>query len=145
MNNWEYNENKQVGTDYSNTLNVESYDSHMQKVRNYEEEAKKIIQYLKVDKNSRIIEIGTGTGHFAISASKYVNEVYALDISKNMINYAKQKAQNNNISNIKWLNIGFIRLNEENKFDGAITKGALHHLPDFWKFVALKNIYKSTL
>ena len=37
--NFIYNEYKQAGTDYSDTLNVESYDKYMRKSRDYKKEA----------------------------------------------------------------------------------------------------------
>ena len=138
-----YDEFQQVGTDYSDTLNVNSYDKYMQSIRDYKEEAKSIIELLNLDKQSEILEIGTGTGHFSFEASKYVKSVTAFDVSQKMLDYAKKKSEAKCISNIKWIRKGFLSLDDFNKYDAVITKAALHHLPDFWKIVGLKNIINS--
>ncbi len=136
-------EYKQVGTDYSDTLNVESYDKYMQKSRDYRKEAEYIIEKLDLSKDSSVLEIGTGTGHFAIEAPGFVKEVTSYDVSKKMLKYAEKKSVEKHIKNIAWVNNGFLGLEEEEIFDAIITKWALHHLPDLWKYVAIKKMYNA--
>jgi ubiquinone/menaquinone biosynthesis C-methylase UbiE len=117
----------------------------MQKFRNYKHEAEQILNVLNVSSNHIILEIGTGTGHFAIEASKRCKKVYAIDVSKPMLDYAKLKAKKENIDNIEWLKYGFLTYDfpDNIKFDSIVSNAALHHLPDFWKMIAVNKIYKS--
>ncbi len=86
--------------------------------------------------------IGTGTGQFAIAAAQKCHKVYAIDVSKPMLEYAEQQAKKENINNIEWLNQGFLNLDFPGiKFDHIISNAVLHHLPDFWKLIALSNVY----
>ncbi len=142
-NSFTYNEFKQVGTDYSDTLNIESYDKKMQKSRDYKKEAEYILEKLDVPKNSSVLEIGTGTGHFAIEVSRYFKEVTAYDVSGKMLGYAKKKAETKKITNVKWINSGFLSLEAEEEFDAIVTKYAFHHLPDLWKYAAIKKMYNT--
>ncbi len=143
-NKWYFDEFTQIGTDYSDIKKVEAYDDKMLKFRNYKEEAEFILNAFNIDSKDIILEIGTGTGHFAIEASKRCEKVYAIDVSKIMLDYAKLKAEKENRKNIEWLNYGFLSFNiPDIKFNHIVTNAALHHLPDFWKVVSIKNIYDS--
>jgi len=106
-------------------------------------EATDIIEAICLGEKQSLLEIGTGTGNFAIEAAKHCNKVYAIDVSSAMIAYAKQKAQTAGISNISFFQAGFLSY-EHNGFplDIIVSNLALHHLPDFWKMIALKRIYK---
>ncbi len=57
--------------------------------------------------------------------------------------YAKQKAHAMGISNIAFSQAGFLSY-EHNGYplDLIVSNLALHHLPDFWKMIALKRIYQ---
>lgn len=145
MNNkWYFDEFTQVGTDYTDINKVKVYDDKMQKFRNYKEEAEIILNKFNVNSNDVILEIGTGTGHFAIEASKRCKKVYAIDVSKTMLEYAESKADKENRTNIEWLNYGFLSYNfPDIKFNHVVTNAAFHHLPDFWKAAAVKKIYNS--
>jgi putative AdoMet-dependent methyltransferase len=140
---WIYDEFIQTGTDFTDIKKVEEYDIKMTKFRNYKQEAELILKLVDINPNDIILDIGTGTGHFAIEASKKCQKVYAIDVSKTMLDYAKLKAKNENTTNIEWLNYGFLTYNFPNiQFDHIVSSAALHHLPDFWKMVAINNIHK---
>ena len=67
---WTYNEFVQIGTDFTDIKKVETYDNMMLKFRNYKQEVELIFKTLNIDSNDTLLEIGTGTGHFAIEAAK---------------------------------------------------------------------------
>ena len=136
---WHYDEIVQVGTDYSDEAEVAEYDSRMEKLRDIREEICEIITFLGPEQRKTVLEIGTGTGNFAIAASGYYDEVIAIDISQAMLGYAGKKAPY--IKNIKFLQGGFLTYRHEGEpLDAVVTELALHHLPDFWKQVALLRI-----
>lgn len=140
---WLYDETTQVGTDYSDISNVQAYDTQMEKFRDVKKEATDIIDDICLERKHSLLEIGTGTGNFAIEAAKRCDNVYAIDVSHAMITYAKQKAQNMEINNISFYQAGFLSYEHSGRpLDVIVSNVALHHLPDFWKMVALKRIYK---
>lgn len=55
-----------------------------------------------------------------------------------MLNVLKAKAGKQNITNIETHCAGFLTYHHEGKeVDKIVSKFALHHLPDFWKSIAL--------
>jgi len=139
---WQYNERQQVGVDYASTEEVEKYDTHMQKIRDIKAEIDKVIAATNPTAKSNILEFGTGTGEFSIALSNLSQKVVAVDVSPVMLEYAREKAKARKVENIEFQNAGFLTFNESpEQFDIIFTQLALHHLPDFWKSIALKNIY----
>jgi ubiquinone/menaquinone biosynthesis C-methylase UbiE len=59
-----------------------------------------------------------------------------------MLEQAKKKAEKSGIGNIEFVEAGFLTYehNGDNP-DVIVSLAALHHLPDFWKAVALKRIF----
>ncbi|MBW6451517.1 MAG: methyltransferase [DPANN group archaeon] len=55
---------------------------------------------LKIKKDSKVLEIGTGTGIIAMIASKTAKQVTAIDINPEAVALAKQNVKINNIQNI---------------------------------------------
>ncbi len=138
---WLYNETVQVGTDYQDISNVQEYDMKMAKFRDVKQEATDIIEAICLGEKHSLLEIGTGTGNFAIEAARHCNKVYAIDVSSTMIDYAKQKAQTMGISNISFFQAGFLSYEHDGyPLNMIVSNFALHHLPDFWKMIALKRI-----
>jgi len=138
---WQFDEMKQVGTDYAEISEVEAFDVFHRKFRNIEKDNKAIIEKLSIQEQHSVIDFGAGTGTFAIQAAPYSRKVYAVDISRAMLDYAKQKATENNISNILFCHGGFLTyLHTSEPVDFIVTSLALHHLPDFWKGVALHRL-----
>lgn len=136
-----YNELKQIGVNYADKKEVQEYDSRMQGLRNMRKENKEIIEALNITKDSAILEIGSGTGELAIEAAKYCKKVYAVDISPVMLSSAHVKAKIKGISNIEFYHAGFLTYHHKNDLlDAVVSQLALHHLPDFWKLIALKRI-----
>ncbi|MHB1457692.1 MAG: class I SAM-dependent methyltransferase [Armatimonadota bacterium] len=138
----QYDEFKHVGTDYGSVDEVADYDRRMQKMRDIPRESALILDALQLSPDSTILEIGTGTGEFAIAASNRCSKVYAVDVSPVMLQYAKRKADDRGAANIDFIHAGF--LSYEHKaapVDAVVSQLALHHLPDFWKMVALRRIH----
>lgn len=140
---WQYNEMQQVGTDYTDEAQVEAYDRQMQKLRDINEETEAIIKSINLKRNETILEIGTGTGSFAIEAAQHCEKVIAIDVSLKMLEYAQQKARMMGITNVEFDNAGFLTYCHTGKpLDAVVSQLALHHLPDFWKIIALRRIFE---
>lgn len=138
---WHYNEMKQVGTDYADAKEVEAYDARMRKLRNIREETEKILGSLDIKKDQTLLEIGCGTGEFAITAAGRCRKVIAADVSMPMLEFARQKAKKQDVKNIEFHNAGFLTYEHSGEpVDAAVSQLALHHLPDFWKMIALRRV-----
>jgi len=139
---WQYNEMKFSGVDFSRIEQVAAYDNMHRKFRDYEKGTEEIIRRLALDANSTVIDLGSGTGAFALNAAKKCKTIYAVDISAAMIDYCRGQAEKEGLSNIVFNHGGL--LTYEHAFDpadAAVCVAVLHHLPDFWKLAALKRVH----
>jgi putative AdoMet-dependent methyltransferase len=144
MENWIYNEFKHCGVDYSDINQAAEYDKKHNRFRDYEKEVTSFIEGLSLhnSKNLTLIDLGCGTGAFSIYAAKYFKRIYAVDVAEAMIQQARQKSETL-INNITFINAGFLSYeHKEEPADIVISSAALHHLPDFWKQIALIRINK---
>ncbi len=141
---WQWNELQQVGTDYADATEVERYEQRMGEFRNLAAEDAAILALLDLPESSRVLEIGTGTGHFARAAARAGHRVTALDVSPAMLEYAARRAQAEGLSGIDFEHAGFLTFaTAPATFDAAVSVAVLHHLPDLWKSVALENIRRT--
>jgi len=139
--NWQYEEMQYSGVDYTDISQVQAYDEKMQGIRDIKSEAQEVLESLSLNKDDALLEIGAGTGAFAIEASKRCAKVIAVDVSPVMLDYAKQKAASSGAANIEFVNAGFLTYEYHGEPIGAVVSQlALHHLPDFWKMIALIKI-----
>lgn len=138
---WQYDEMKHCGVDYSNQAQVGVYDKRHQRFRDYEREAQAIIDRLELGADDMVIDIGCGTGAFTLCAAKFCKKIYAVDVSKAMLDYTRQKAQKAGLNNIEFCHGGFLTYEHHAKLvDVIVSMGALHHIPDFWKLIGLRRI-----
>ncbi|MDD2402306.1 MAG: class I SAM-dependent methyltransferase [Clostridia bacterium] len=139
---WHYDEFEQVGVDYTDLQEVQAYDLRMQKLRNIKQECEYIRGLIKTTSSDCILEIGTGTGELALDFSAYCRKVIAIDVSPRMIELAQKKAKSQNKSNVEFQNAGFLTYESTEGFDAIVTQLSLHHLPDYWKMIALRRSYE---
>lgn len=138
---WYYAEFVQKGTDYTSQKEILNYDRKMRTIRNIAEEAETMIKLIDLQQKDSVLEIGCGTGEFSIELSKYCEKVLALDISQGMVEFAREKARSRDRDNIEFTNAGFLTFEPvDKKFDSVVSQLVLHHLPDFWKLIALRNV-----
>lgn len=139
---WLYDERRHVGTDYDSRAEVQNYDRCMLKIRDIQGEIREIMAALDLSRNHTLIEFGAGTGEFAATISEYCREVIAVDISRAMLDFAGEKARSKRRDNIRFVNAGFLNYSHDGEpADTVVTQLALHHLPDFWKQIALIKIH----
>jgi len=138
---WEYDEFKQVGVDFKDEREVQNYDERVAKFRDTVEQNQLILQALELKREHVLIDIGAGTGDFSIEAAKRCKHVFAVDVSPIMLKYAKNKAAAKKVNNITFIHAGFLSyVHAGEPVDAIVSNIALHHLPDFWKMVALQRV-----
>jgi SAM-dependent methyltransferase len=90
---------------------------------------------------SALIDFGAGTGTFAVAAAAICKRVVALDVSEAMVEATKAKLAASGMTNVDCVRAGFLTYEHEGEpVDFVYTRNALHHLPDFWKALALRRI-----
>ncbi len=95
-------------------------------------------------KNLKVLVAGCGTGqHAIVTASKYQNSyITAIDLSLASLSYAKRKADELGITNIDFIQMDILELqNYEKKFDIIESVGVLHHMDD--PYDGLKSLYQA--
>ena len=133
---WQYHEPDHPGADFDALAEI--YDRNMQKFRDVQGEIEEVLDFLALRPDQSILEIGTGTGEFALAAARCCARVYAVDLSPGMLRYAEKKAQARSVSNVEFLQGGFLTYRHEGApLHAIVSQIALHHLPDFWKQIAL--------
>ncbi|MEW5923353.1 MAG: class I SAM-dependent methyltransferase [Candidatus Zixiibacteriota bacterium] len=138
---WFYDEMKQVGVDFDSVEQVEKYDREAAVVRKPEAEAAGIANAVGLQSHQVVLEFGSGTGEIAIQLAGKCRKVIAADVSGTMLKYAEQKARDGSVTNIEFLHTGFLNYRKQEDVDVILTQIALHHLPDFWKMIAIQNMY----
>ena len=104
----------------------------------------KMLEMAEVSTGHHILDVAAGAGEQSITAAKLVGSsgyVLATDISSNILNYAKQMAQQAGVNNIKTKvmdgeNLGL----EDEIFDAVISRVGLIYFPDQQK--ALKEMLR---
>lgn len=87
-----------------------------------------------LDGSSSIVDLGAGTGRFALAAGRVFGRVVAVDVSPAMV--ARLRTHD-----LEVVRAGFLSYAHSGPpVDGVFTRNALHQLPDFWKAVALQRI-----
>jgi len=138
---WRYDETKPCGLNYNNIVLAGLYDAHHQTFRDYRRETEEIVAMLNLEPTATVIDMGCGTGAFAINAAVHYQTVHAVDISRAMLRRARRKARKAGLHNVEFHQGGFLTYEHDDApADAVVTVAALHHLPDFWKLVGLHRL-----
>jgi SAM-dependent methyltransferase len=90
--------------------------------------------------SSTVVDLGAGTGQFAVQAARTFGRVIAVDVSPAMVAALRAKAAREGLGNLTAERAGFLSFDPGGPVDGMFTRHALHQLPDFWKAIALQRI-----
>jgi ubiquinone/menaquinone biosynthesis C-methylase UbiE len=94
-----------------------------------------------IGRASTVVDLGAGTGQFALAAAPEVSRVIAVDVSPVMQAVLGERAAAAGLSNIEWVHAGFLSYQHAGPpVDAVFTRNALHQVPDFWKALALDRI-----
>jgi SAM-dependent methyltransferase len=91
--------------------------------------------------SSTLIDFGAGTGAFALAAASHCRRVIAVDVSPAMVEALRRNVAEQGATNVDCVQAGFLSYEREGEpVEFVYTRNALHHLPDFWKGVALRRL-----
>jgi len=97
-----------------------------------------------LDGASEVLDLGAGSGQFALAAALRFGHVTAVDVSPAMIAVLHERAAAAGLANLDCVRAGFLSYEHSGPpADGVYTRNALHQLPDFWKAVALDRVARS--
>lgn len=100
-----------------------------------------IMERLGLKADHTVIDLGCGTGAFALSAAHRCRRVFAVDISPAMLEVCSSQARAQGLTNLEIASGGFLTYEHADEpVDVLVSNLALHHLPDFWKAIALHRI-----
>ena len=100
-----------------------------------------LLRELGLGEAATLVDLGAGTGALAIAAAPTCRRVVAVDISSEMLAVLRARAERLGLENVETVQSGF--LTYEHSGDAAdivYSRNALHHLPDFWKALALERV-----
>lgn len=90
---------------------------------------------------SLVVEFGAGTGQFTVAVAPACAQVIAVDVSPVMLRQLEAKVAARGLGNVAVVRAGFLSYEHVGRpADLVYSRFALHHLPDFWKAVALDRL-----
>ena len=91
--------------------------------------------------DATVVDLGAGTGQFTLAVAPNVRRVVAVDVSPVMLDHLRAKLANAGVGNVECVQSGFLTYDHAGApADVVYSRYALHHLPDFWKALALTRI-----
>src|SRR4051794_39969093 len=135
-NSWLLVEADVAGREHMDPEHARRYDAKMD---SRPEEEVALLESLGVAGADRtVLEFGTGTGQFAMAAAVAFGRVVAVDVSPVMLEQLRQKIAERGEQKVEIVEAGFLTYEHSgDPVDAVYSRYALHHLPDFWKAVAL--------
>ncbi len=100
-----------------------------------------LCQALGLGPDATVVDLGAGTGQFALAAAAACARVVAVDISPVMREHLRAKRDRARLENLEIVDAGFLSYEHRGRApDLVYSRYALHHVPDFWKALALARI-----
>jgi ubiquinone/menaquinone biosynthesis C-methylase UbiE len=94
-----------------------------------------------LDAGCSVVDLGAGTGQFTLAAAQVCERVVAVDVSPLMLQRLAEKLERCAASNVEVAQAGFLTYRHSGApADLVYSRYALHHLPDFWKAIALARL-----
>jgi ubiquinone/menaquinone biosynthesis C-methylase UbiE len=100
-----------------------------------------LLRELGLDRESLVVEFGPGTGQFSVEVAPACARLIAVDVSPQMLRRLQAKVAARGLGNVDVVQAGFLSYEHAGPpADFVYSRFALHHLPDFWKTVALHRL-----
>jgi ubiquinone/menaquinone biosynthesis C-methylase UbiE len=103
-----------------------------------------LLRRLGLTDSSVLIDVGAGTGQFALAVASSCARVVAVDVSAVMLDLLRAKVARMGVSNVEVVQAGFLTYEHIGEpADFVYSRYALHHLPDAWKALALVRLRRA--
>ncbi len=95
-----------------------------------------------IEKNSSVLDVGTGTGRLPFQLAEHCNYVAGIDLSLRNINFAEKKRRELKIENVEFIHGSILNIENytDKHFDYAVTSYVLHEMPPQMRIDALKKM-----
>jgi SAM-dependent methyltransferase len=134
---WTLDELAHAGAEHLDPAFVAGYDRKQGEPDPAEDVA--VLTARGLGRDATVVDLGAGTGQFALAAARVFGRVVAVDVSEVMLERLRTRAAG--LATLECVRAGFIGYAHEGApADAVHTRNALHHLPDFWKAMALTRI-----
>src|SRR5690349_10057242 len=87
-----------------------------------------IVDRLPLDQGDQVLDVAAGTGHLSLAIAPHVRKVFAVDITREMLTFARQETARRNLDNISFAEGNAERL--PYRADGfvlVVSRLAIHH------------------
>ena len=134
---WQLDELASVGRENVDEIHVSRYDE--------KEDADaagevRLLRSLGVLDGATVVDLGAGTGQFALLAAEVCARVVAVDPSPVMLGRLRAKASDRTPS-LEIVEGGFLTYEHSGESPAVVySRYAMHRIPDFWKVIALHRI-----
>lgn len=136
---WRLNETLTAGRENLDENHVRRYDS--KEDAHVVEELALLASLGVVGPDSCVVDFGAGTGQFTMAAAAQYRRVVAVDVSPVMLARVRAKISEAQVGNVEIVQAGFLSYaHRDGAADAVYSRLALHHLPDFWKAMAVARI-----
>jgi SAM-dependent methyltransferase len=131
---WYPAEQAHAGPEHLDPEYVAAYDAKTQLDL---EEALALLRRSGLAADTTLVDLGCGTGLLAAAAASEARRVVGVDVSPAMLEVARSRSDA-----VEWVEAGFLTYEHEGEPPQLVhSRNALHHLPDFWKGVALARVH----
>ena len=135
---WMVDELAHAGRENLDPEHVARYDT---KADSDAETEVRLLQTLGLDGASTVLDLGAGTGQFALAVAPVCRRTIAVDVSPVMLARLRSRVAAAGLGNVECVEAGVLSYEHRgDPVDFAYSRLALHHLPDFWKAIALARI-----
>jgi SAM-dependent methyltransferase len=135
---WMLDELRHAGAEHLDPVFVAGFD-RKQGHPDVEADLQVLRQHGALGDHATVVDLGTGTGRFALAAARQCGRVVAVDVSPAMIEHLRRTAAD--LPAIEVVRAGFLSYQHAGPAaDAVYSRHALHQLPDFWKGIALSRI-----
>lgn len=136
---WLLDEMSHAGRENLDPAHVARYDGIMD--GDAEEEVKLLEGTGVLTASSTVIDLGAGTGQFTVAVAPRCSRVIAVDVSPVMLHRLQDNIRRRGVANADAVLAGHLTYEHRGApVDVIYSRYALHHLPDFWKAVALSRM-----
>jgi SAM-dependent methyltransferase len=135
---WQLDERDHAGREHLDAAYVAGYDAKA------DVDAEEEVEFLRshgLDLKTTLVDLGAGTGLIAVAAAPFAHRVVAVDPSPSMLQASRRRAADEGVENVEFVEAGFLTYEHRGEKPQLVhSRNALHHLPDFWKGVALARV-----
>jgi SAM-dependent methyltransferase len=131
---WFLRERAHAGPEHLDAEYVAGYDAKTQLDL---ESSLELLRRHGLGAETTLVDLGCGTGLVAVAAASEARRVVGVDVSPAMLEVARSRSDD-----VEWVAAGFLTYEHQGDLPQLVhSRHALHHLPDFWKGVALARIH----